>query len=106
MFSYRRIKNSDNFSKKLIKDSGVFFLLKNKSDSSNSYNFKYHSSLASYKKNKEFNLMDSILRQRADYDKSAWLGKSVIEYDKESKAALEFRKLVKEIKNRVGLING
>lgn len=55
------------------------------------------------KKNKEFKLMNSILRQRADYDKAAWLGQSVIEYSKESKAAGEFKKLVKEIKEKAGL---
>jgi len=55
------------------------------------------------KKNKEFKLMDSILRQRSDYDKAAWQGKSVKEYDKNSKATTEFKILVKEIKRKVGI---
>jgi chromosome partitioning protein len=50
------------------------------------------------KTSSEFILMDSILRQRVDYDKSAWLGKNVKEYKKDSKAAAEFKTLVKEIK--------
>jgi len=57
-------------------------------------------------KNREFKLLDSILRQRADYDKSAWKGMSVKEYNKLGKANLEFVALVKEIKKRVGIKNG
>ena len=53
------------------------------------------------KKNKEFKLMNTILRQRADYDKAAWQGKSVKEYNKKSKAAAEFKLLVKEIKAKL-----
>jgi len=55
------------------------------------------------KSNKELKLMNTILRQRADYDKAAWQGKSVYEYNKKSKAAGEFKLLVKEIKNKVGI---
>jgi cellulose biosynthesis protein BcsQ len=55
------------------------------------------------KKNKEFKLMNSVLRQRTDYDKAAWQGKSVKEYNKESKATAEFKTLVKEIKKKVGI---
>ena len=47
--------------------------------------------------------MDTILRQRADYDKAAWQGKSVKEYNKDSKASMEFKMLVKEIKRKVGI---
>jgi len=58
------------------------------------------------KKNSEFKLLDSVLRQRADYDKSAWKGCSVKEYNKESKATAEFSSLVKEIKKKLGVKNG
>jgi len=54
-------------------------------------------------KNKELKLMKSILRQRADYDKATWKGKSVNEFNKKSKAAAEFIKLTKEIKAKLGL---
>ena len=46
-----------------------------------------------------FELLDTVLRNRADYDKSAGEGKNVIEYKAESKAAKEIRELTKEIKN-------
>ena len=49
-------------------------------------------------KSPHFELLDTILRHRADYDKSAGEGQNVIEYDKESKAAKEIRDLTKEIK--------
>jgi len=55
------------------------------------------------KKNKELKLMDTILRQRVDYDKATWEGKSVKEYDKKSKATKEFSELVKEIKKKMGI---
>ncbi len=58
------------------------------------------------KKNKEFKLMDTILRQRVDYDKAAWKGLSVKEYNKEGKATVEFTQLVKEIKKKLGVKNG
>jgi chromosome partitioning protein len=48
-------------------------------------------------KSKHFSLLDSILRTRADLDKSASCGKNVIEYDKDSKASKEMRALVKEV---------
>jgi chromosome partitioning protein len=49
-------------------------------------------------KSPHFELLETILRHRADYDKSAGDGKNVIEYDKESKAAKEIKDLTKEIK--------
>ena len=49
-------------------------------------------------KSPHFELLESILRNRANYDKSAGDGKNVIEYDKESKAAKEIKDLAKEIK--------
>jgi len=53
--------------------------------------------------NKEFKLMKSILRQRVDYDKAAWLGKSIKEYNKKSKATDEFNKFVTELKKKLGI---
>lgn len=50
-------------------------------------------------KSPHFELLDTILRNRADYDKSAGEGKNVIEYDAKSKAAKEIKELTKEIKN-------
>jgi len=50
-------------------------------------------------KSPHFELLDTILRHRADYDKSAGEGKNVIEYDGDSKASKEIRKLAKEVKN-------
>jgi len=55
------------------------------------------------KKSTEFDLMESILRQRVDYDKAAWSGQNVKEYKKDSKATKEFKALVKEIKNKMGI---
>lgn len=49
--------------------------------------------------NQEFILLDTILKTRVDYDKASWLGKSVFEYNKKSKASEEFRNLIDEIKN-------
>jgi len=48
-------------------------------------------------KSSHFELLDTILRTRVDYDRSAGAGKSVQEYKKESKAAYEIKSLVKEI---------
>lgn len=48
-------------------------------------------------KSKHFKLLNTILRSRADFDKSAGSGKNVIEYDKESKASKEIKELVKEV---------
>lgn len=48
-------------------------------------------------KSAHFTLLDTILRTRADYDKSAGMGKNVIEHDKESKASKEIKALVKEV---------
>jgi len=45
-----------------------------------------------------FELLDTVLRNRTDYDKSAGEGKNVIEYKSESKAAKEIKNLTKEIK--------
>jgi hypothetical protein len=40
--------------------------------------------------------MDSILRTRADFDRSVGIGKNVIEYNKEGKASKEMKALIKE----------
>jgi len=48
-------------------------------------------------KSEHFSLLNTILRTRADYDKSAGMGKNVIEYDKDSKASKEIKSLVKEV---------
>ncbi len=48
--------------------------------------------------NSEFILLDTILKSRVDYDKASWLGKSVFEYNKNSKASDEFKSLIDEIK--------
>jgi chromosome partitioning protein len=45
-----------------------------------------------------FDLFESVLRHRTDYDRSAGEGKNVIEYAPKSKAADEIRELAKEIK--------
>ncbi len=49
-------------------------------------------------KSSHFELLDTVLRTRVDYDKSAGAGKSVVEYKKDSKAADEIKALVKEVK--------
>ena len=46
-----------------------------------------------------FTLMQTILRRRSDYDKSTGVGKSVVEFDKTSKAAKEIKALVKEVED-------
>lgn len=48
-------------------------------------------------KSEYFELLDTVLRSRIDYDKSAGQGQSVLEYDKEGKAAKEIKSLSKEI---------
>lgn len=59
---------------------------------------KFDSIRAFLNSNKEFILLDSILKTRVDYDKASWLGKSVFEYNPNSKASEEFRTLINEIK--------
>ena len=59
---------------------------------------KFDSIKAFLNSNKEFALLDSILKTRVDYDKASWLGKSVFEYNKDSKASEEFKSLIDEIK--------
>lgn len=54
-------------------------------------------------KSPHFELLDTVLRNRADYDKSAGEGKNVIEYKSEGKAAKEIKKLTKEIKIILGI---
>ena len=49
-------------------------------------------------KSSYFELLDTILRNRTDYDRSAGEGKNVIEYKADSKAAKEIKKLTKEVK--------
>lgn len=49
-------------------------------------------------KSPHFDILDTVLRNRTDYDKSSSAGKNVMEYDKESKAANEIKNLTKEIK--------
>lgn len=50
-------------------------------------------------KSPHFELLESIFRTRADFDKSVGYGRNVIEYDSESKASNEMRVLTLEIKN-------
>lgn len=59
---------------------------------------KFDSIKAFLNSNKEFVLLDSILKTRVDYDKASWLGKSVFEYNRDSKASDEFKSLIDEIK--------
>jgi len=49
-------------------------------------------------KSSHFELLDTVLRARVDYDRSAGTGKSVMEYKKDSKAASEIKTLLKEVK--------
>ncbi|HHD79294.1 MAG TPA: ParA family protein [Epsilonproteobacteria bacterium] len=49
-------------------------------------------------KSEYFELLDTILRNRADYDRSVGRGQSTIEHNKESKAAKEIKALTKEVK--------
>jgi chromosome partitioning protein len=48
-------------------------------------------------KSDHFKLMDTVIRNRADYDRSASAGMNAIEYDKKSKAAKEIKALKKEV---------
>ncbi len=50
-----------------------------------------------------FNLLDTVLRTRADFNRSVAEGKSVIEYDKDGKASKEVKSLLKEIKTLLSL---
>jgi len=47
--------------------------------------------------NKNFVLMKSILRQLVDYENSPGVGASVVEYNREGRAATEFKGFMKEI---------
>ena len=47
--------------------------------------------------NEYFDLLDSVLRRRADFAKSFEAGKSVVEMDKKSKASKELKNLIKNI---------
>lgn len=53
--------------------------------------------------NNEFIMFDTILKTRVDYDKSAWQGKSIFEYNPESKACEEFTALLNEVKSIIKL---
>jgi len=53
--------------------------------------------IAFLSKSSHFDLLDSVLRTRADFDRSVGVGKNVIEFDKDSKAAKEIKSLLKEI---------
>lgn len=64
---------------------------------------KFDSIKAFLNSNKEFVLLDSILKTRVDYDKASWLGKSVFEYNRDSKASEEFEALINEIKTILNL---
>jgi len=48
-------------------------------------------------KSDHFKLMDTVIRNRADYDRSASAGMNAIEYDKKSKAAKEIKALKREV---------
>lgn len=52
---------------------------------------------------KHFKLLDTVIRSRADFSRSVAEGKSVIEYDKKSKASKEIRFLLKEIETLLSL---
>jgi len=47
--------------------------------------------------NKNFALMKSIIRQRVDYENSPGVGASVAEYNREGRAASEFKDFMKEL---------
>ena len=51
--------------------------------------------------NSHFSLFKTILRTRADYGKALDRGLGVAEFDKDSKAAKEFKALTKEVKNMI-----
>ncbi len=48
-------------------------------------------------KSSHFELMSTILRTRADFDRSVGEGKNVIEYNKDGKASKEIKSLIKEV---------
>ena len=48
-------------------------------------------------KSPHFELLESVLRHRVDYDRSAGDGKNVIEYNSKSKASIEINNLCNEI---------
>lgn len=48
-----------------------------------------------------FNLLESVLRRRVDFDYSMDEGKSVTEYNKNSKASNELKSLAKEIRKQI-----
>jgi chromosome partitioning protein len=54
----------------------------------------------------EFELMDTVIRFRADFKHSIGYGFSVRELDKNSKATDEIKALIKEIEKKAGLKNG
>jgi len=51
--------------------------------------------------NRHFTLFNTILRTRADYGKALDQGLGVVEYDKKSKAAKEFKAFSKEVKEMI-----
>lgn len=50
---------------------------------------------------KYFRLMSTVIRQRVDYENSPGQGKSVVEFNKVGKAAIEIKKLQKEIDSTI-----
>ena len=56
-------------------------------------------------KSEHFEMFDTILKRRVDFDYSMDEGKSVIEYDKNSKASKEVKALTKELKLLIKEIN-
>jgi chromosome partitioning protein len=87
----------DEMSDKIKKNISVNVLLNNISPQKSKLE-----KLQDYISNSEhFNLLDTILRRRVDYDYSMDEGKGVIEYDKNSKASAEMKELTKEIKNKI-----
>ena len=52
-------------------------------------------------KNEHFELLDTVLRRRVDYDYSMDEGMSVVEYKKKSKASTEIKSLTKEVKSKL-----
>lgn len=53
-----------------------------------------------------FDLMDTVIRFRSDFKHSIGYGFSVAELDKNSKATLEVKMLIKEIEKKAGLLHG
>ena len=83
----------DNMSEKIKENIEVRVLLNNINSQKNTSDLEDYIS-----KNKHFNLLNTILRKRVDFDYSMDEGKSVIEYSKNSKASSELRELAEEIK--------